>query len=74
MYKIKDDGTSSYLNDTEKAFPSGDQTSQALSDEITLNVGETKNYTIEIEYKNTEDDQSTDMGKTISGKLFIEEV
>ncbi len=73
VYKIKDKSDGSYIKN-ETPFPSGNQASQALSEEITLDVGATKNYTIEIEYKNTEDDQSTDMGKTISGKLFIEEV
>ena len=36
----------------------------------TIGVGETKTYTLKIEYKNTEIDQKDDMGKTISGKLY----
>lgn len=61
-------------NDTTIAtgiFPN--QTS-AISDVLTIEPDVTKTYTIDIAYLNTTEDQSPDMGKTISGKIFIEEV
>lgn len=45
-----------------------------ISDTRTISNGEKKNYTITITYQNTEEDQTPDMGKTISGKLFIKEI
>lgn len=55
----------------EGIFP---KSTQALSDEITLGTNSTRNYTLTITYQNTAVDQSPDMGKTISGKIFIEEI
>ncbi len=53
-------------------FPS---TTGPISDELTIAPGVTKSYTVTIEYKNSStDDQSEDMGKSISGKIFIDEV
>jgi len=46
----------------------------AISGELTIDPGITKSYTLTITYKNTTSDQSADMGKTISGKIFIEAV
>lgn len=45
-----------------------------ISDTRTINNGEKKTYTLTITYQNTEEDQAEDMGKTISGKLFIKEL
>lgn len=45
-----------------------------ISDTRTIKNGERKNYTITITYQNTEEDQTSDMGKTISGKLFVKEL
>ncbi len=50
------------------------KSTQALSDELTLSGNTTRNYTLTITYQNTAVDQSPDMGKTISGKIFIEEI
>ncbi len=52
-------------------FPS---TTTAISNVITINGGTSHTYTLTVTYENTAEDQSEDMGKTISGKLFIEEV
>lgn len=52
-------------------FPS---TTGAISDELTISPDVSKSYTITITYKNTTADQTPDMGKVISGKIFIEEV
>lgn len=46
----------------------------AISDVLTITPNDSKSYSITITYKNTSVDQTPDMGKTISGKIFIEEV
>lgn len=53
-----------------KAFPH-DANANELSTTRTIKNGEKKTYTLTITYNNTEVDQAPDMGKTISGKLFI---
>lgn len=45
-----------------------------ITEIITIAQNVTHNYTLTITYLNTTEDQSADMGKTISGKIFIEEV
>lgn len=52
-------------------FPS---TTGAISDELTISPNVSKSYSVTITYKNTSTSQNDDMGKTISGKIFIEEV
>lgn len=42
-----------------------------LGSPISIAKGETKNYTVTITYNNTEASQIPDMGKKISGKIFI---
>ncbi len=49
-------------------------TDTILAHSASIDVGVTQTYTVEFIYKNDEDvDQSDDMGKTLSGKLFITE-
>ena len=49
-------------------------TDKILAYSASIDVGVTQSYTVEFIYKNDEDvDQSDDMGKTLSGKLFITE-
>ncbi len=46
----------------------------AISDSITISKGVTNSYTLEVTYVNSPtENQAEDMGKTISGKIFIEE-
>ena len=46
----------------------------ALAYEISIDKGKTHTYTIEIKYVNDEEvDQSIDMGKTLSGTIYIRE-
>ncbi|MCI9279751.1 MAG: hypothetical protein HFJ02_03010 [Bacilli bacterium] len=46
----------------------------AISDSITISKGVTNSYTLEVAYINSPtENQAEDMGKTISGKIFIEE-
>lgn len=57
----------------EGTFPKEIATNE-ISDTLTLKNGERKIYDITITYQNTEENQEKDMGKTISGKIFIEEI
>lgn len=60
----------------DKVFPN-DPAKNELSDKRTLKNGERKTYTITITYQNAEGengDQAPDMGKVLSGELFIKEL
>ena len=74
QYKIT--STNGGYNMTEfKDVPKSETaTDTILAYSASIDVGVTQNYTIEFIYKNDENvDQSDDMGKTLSGKLFITE-
>ncbi len=45
-----------------------------LSNALSIQSGETKSYTLTIIYKNTEEDQAEDMGKTLSGKIYLKAI
>lgn len=45
--------------------------SSVLKDNLTLKVGETKNYTLTITYKNTDQNQSADMGKSLNATIGL---
>ena len=63
MTEFKDVPKSSVAKDTILAYS------------VSIPVGVTQSYTVEFKYSNDESvDQSEDMGKTLSGKLFITEV
>ena len=66
------------LKENEKTIKNGifpkNPEENDLSDDITLEKGEKKTYSIEVTYVNTEENQVDDMGKVISGKIFIKEV
>lgn len=65
--EIKENGNTIKNNIT---FPSS---TTALSDKITINPNSSaKNYEVIITYKNTDNPQEGDMGKNISGVIFIE--
>ena len=62
MTEFKDVPKSSVATDTILAYS------------VSIPVGVTQSYTVEFKYSNDESvDQSEDMGKTLSGKLFITE-
>ena len=44
-----------------------------LAENIEINSGETQEYTVEFIYRNSEEDQSDDMGQKLSGTLAIEQ-
>ena len=49
------------------------KTDTVLAYSVTINPKEEQEYTIELIYKDTEEDQSEDMGKILSGTLNIQE-
>ena len=74
QYKIT--STNGGYNMTEfKDVPKSETaTDTILAYSASIDVGVTQTYTVEFIYKNDESvDQSEDMGKTLSGKLFITE-
>ena len=74
QYKIT--STNGGYNMTEfKDVPKSETaTDTILAYSASIDVGVTQSYTVEFIYKNNESvDQSDDMGKTLSGKLFITE-
>ena len=74
QYKIT--STNGGYNMTEfKDVPKSETaTDTILAYSASIDVGVTQTYTVEFIYKNDESiDQSDDMGKTLSGKLFITE-
>ena len=46
---------------------------EVLAYSIEIAKGETQTYSVEFRYQNTTEDQSADMGKELSGALYIEE-
>lgn len=66
-YTLKEDDE---ILEENKIFPNIAEENE-LSETRTIKNGEKKTYTITITYNDTEDDQTPDMGNTISGKLFI---
>ena len=74
QYKIT--STNGGYNMTEfKDVPKSETaTDTILAYSVSIPVGVTQSYTVEFKYANDESvDQSEDMGKTLSGKLFITE-
>ena len=74
QYKIT--STNGGYNMTEyKDVPKSDTAKdKILAYSVSIPVGVTQSYTVEFKYANDESvDQSEDMGKTLSGKLFITE-
>ena len=73
QYKIT--STNGYNMTEYKDIPkSSVATDTILAYSVSIPVGVTQNYTIEFKYANDESvDQSDDMGKTLSGTLFITE-
>lgn len=70
IYTLKEDDV---ILAEDKVFPN-DPTKNELSETRTLKSGERRTYTITITYQNTEVDQAPDMGKKLSGKLFVKEL
>ena len=74
QYKITSDNGGFSTTDYVDVPKSETETDTILAYSASIDVGVTQSYTVEFIYKNDENvDQSDDMGKTLSGKLFITE-
>ena len=66
------DGTNDIITESDNViFPSTTTTSQILKRGLTISAGATKEFTLTITYKNTDADQTADMGKNISAVLGL---
>ncbi len=68
---LTQDGKTLISEADNNTFPST-ASSSVLKDNLTIPTGATQNFTLKITYRNTEQDQSGDMGKTISASIAIE--
>ena len=72
QYKIT--STNGYnMSDFEELPKSTENRDLVLAYNISIDKDTTQNYTVEIKYINSEEDQSADMGKTLGGTLYITE-
>ena len=75
QYKITSTDGGYNMTDFADVPKSSTSANVALARNITIGKDATHTYTVVFKYLESEDvDQSTDMGKTLSGKLFITEV
>ena len=74
QYKITSTNGGYNMTEFKDVPKSSIATDTILAYSASIDVGVTQSYTVEFIYKNDESvDQSIDMGKTLSGKLFITE-
>ena len=73
-YKITSDNDGYNMTDYENVPKSSEPTDTTLAYKVSIPVNVTQNYTVEFIYENSSTvDQSADMDKEFSGKLFITE-
>lgn len=66
------DGTNDVITESDGiVFPNTLASSQVLKSGLKIAAGETKEFTLTVTYKNTELDQTADMGKNISATLGL---
>ena len=74
QYKITSTNGGYNMTEFKDVPKSSTPKDKILAYSVSIPVGVTQSYTIEFKYANNESiDQSDDMGKTLSGKLFITE-
>ena len=74
VYKITSTDGGYNMTDFADVPKSSTATDTVLAENISIAKGATHTYKIVINYNNSDEvDQSADMGKTVSGKIFIEE-
>ena len=74
QYKITSTNNGYNMTEFKDVPKSETATDKILAYSASIDVGVTQSYTVEFKYANDESvDQSEDMGKTLSGKLFITE-
>lgn len=69
---LSEDGTEIISASDNKTFPASTTNPIVLKDGLSIPKNTTKNYTLTITYKNTENDQFEDMGKTFSAVIDME--
>ena len=72
QYKITSSGGYN-MSDFEELPKASETRNLVLAYNISIDKDTTQNYTVELRYVNSEEDQSADMGKTIGGTLYITE-
>ena len=72
-YKITSTDGGYNMSEYKSVPKSSEETDMLLSEEVSIEVGKTHNYTVEFVYNNDENfDQSVDMNKTLTGTIFID--
>lgn len=66
---LTEDGTEIVKSSDLQTFPRTTTTPVTIKDNLKIAPGKTKNYILTITYQNTEQDQSGDMGKSISAVI-----
>lgn len=66
------DGTTDVITESDNViFPNTSTNPQVLKNGLTIDSGETKELTLTITYKNTEEDQTADIGKSFSAEINL---
>ena len=72
-YKITSTDGGYNMSEYKSVPKSSEATDMLLSEEVSIEIGKTHNYTVEFVYDNDENfDQSVDMNKTLTGTIFID--
>ena len=70
VYSLKDEDTNVLV--TEKTYPKTNVGTTLLIDGTSIEANETKTYTLTITYKETDKDQTADIGKTFNSSIIGE--
>ena len=70
---LKEDETEIITAEDNITLPTTSTDSTILIDELTIEAGKTKNYTLTITYKDTEENQIDDMGKDFSAVIELKD-
>ena len=70
VYSLKDEDNKVLV--TEKTYPSTNTGTTLLVDGTSIEANETKTYTLTITYKETDEDQTADIGKTFNSSIIGE--
>lgn len=68
---LEENGTEVIKESDNITLPKTTSTSTVLKNGLSVKAGATNNYTLTITYKNTDQDQSADMGKSISATIEL---
>lgn len=68
---LSDDTGEIISSSDNQVLPDSTTTSTVLKDNLKIGKGATKNYTLKITYRNTNADQTEDMGKSLSATIEL---